>query len=173
PRVLEKFAADGYQLSLSGHTHGGQICLPGSRALVTNSGIDRARVSGLHDFGSMKMHVSNGLGTSKFAPVRIFCRPSATLLRITDKSEQKHSLTSKFVINDLGARPIPALYFPCTARYCDIRDMAQVGSARRSGRRGRRFKSCYPAQKLCNPTAVGCGVTVISQTATESSRRLC
>ena len=35
PRVLEKFAGDGYQLSLSGHTHGGQICLPGSRALVT------------------------------------------------------------------------------------------------------------------------------------------
>lgn len=85
PRVLEKFEADGYQLSLSGHTHGGQICLPGSRALVTNCGIDRARVQGLHDFGSMKMHVSNGLGTSKFAPVRIFCRPSATLLRITER----------------------------------------------------------------------------------------
>ena len=87
PRVLEKFAADGYQLSLSGHTHGGQICLPGSRALVTNSGIDRKRVQGLHDFGPMKMHVSNGLGTSKFAPVRIFCRPSATLLRITEKAQ--------------------------------------------------------------------------------------
>ncbi|MDN6460175.1 MAG: metallophosphoesterase [Corynebacterium flavescens] len=86
PRVLEKFAADGYQLSLSGHTHGGQICLPGSHALVTNCSIDRARVQGLHDFGPMKMHVSNGLGTSKFAPVRIFCRPSATLLRITEVS---------------------------------------------------------------------------------------
>ena len=84
PRVLEKFADDGYQLSLSGHTHGGQICLPGSRALVTNCGIDRDRVQGLHDFGPMKMHVSNGLGTSKFAPVRLFCRPSATLLKITE-----------------------------------------------------------------------------------------
>ncbi|GJN43789.1 phosphohydrolase [Corynebacterium ammoniagenes] len=87
PRVLEQFADDGYQLSLSGHTHGGQICLPGSKALVTNSGIDRKRVQGLHDFGPMKMHVSNGLGTSKFAPVRIFCRPSATLLRITETSQ--------------------------------------------------------------------------------------
>lgn len=85
PRVLEQFAADGYQLSLSGHTHGGQICLPGSRALVTNCDIDRARAQGLHDFGPMKMHVSNGLGTSKYAPVRIFCRPSATLLRITER----------------------------------------------------------------------------------------
>lgn len=84
PRVLEKFAADGYQLSFSGHTHGGQICLPGSRALVTNCGIDRARAQGLHDFGPMKMHVSNGLGTSKYAPVRLFCRPSATLVHIVE-----------------------------------------------------------------------------------------
>lgn len=86
PRVLEKFEADGYHLSLSGHTHGGQICLPGSRAIVTNSGIDRTRVQGLHRFGRMMMHVSNGLGTSKYVPVRIFCRPSATLLRIVEKS---------------------------------------------------------------------------------------
>ncbi|WP_080793092.1 metallophosphoesterase [Corynebacterium pacaense] len=85
PRVLERFEADGYQLSLSGHTHGGQICLPGSHAIVTNSGIDRGRVQGLHRFGRMWMHVSNGLGTSKFAPVRIFCRPSATLLRIAER----------------------------------------------------------------------------------------
>ena len=84
PRVLERFAADGYQLSLSGHTHGGQLCLPGSHAIVTNCGIDRARVQGLHDFGPMKMHVSNGLGQSKFVPFRVFCRPSATLIRITE-----------------------------------------------------------------------------------------
>ncbi|QGU03572.1 phosphodiesterase YaeI [Corynebacterium comes] len=86
PRVLSRFAEDGYQLSLSGHTHGGQLCLPGSRAIVTNSGIDRARVQGLHDFGPMKMHVSNGLGTSRYVPFRLFCRPSATLLRITETS---------------------------------------------------------------------------------------
>ena len=90
PRVLEKFAADGYQLSLSGHTHGGQLCLPfkvlGSRSIVTNCGIDRARAQGLHQFGPMFMHVSNGLGTSKFVPFRVFCRPSATLLRITEKN---------------------------------------------------------------------------------------
>lgn len=84
PRVLSEFERDGYQLSLSGHTHGGQLCLPGSRALVTNCDIDRERVQGLHDFGRMKMHVSNGLGTSKFVPLRLFCRPSATLLRITE-----------------------------------------------------------------------------------------
>lgn len=87
PRVLSRFAADGYQLSLSGHTHGGQICLPDGTPLVTNSGIDRARASGLHDFEGMQMHVSNGLGTSKFAPIRLWCRPSATLLRIVERAE--------------------------------------------------------------------------------------
>lgn len=85
PRVLERFERDGYMLSLSGHTHGGQVCLPGSRALVTNCGIDAQRVQGLHTFGNMWMHVSNGLGTSKFAPIRLFCRPSATLIRVTEK----------------------------------------------------------------------------------------
>lgn len=80
PRVLSQFEADGYMLSLSGHTHGGQLCLPGSRAIVTNCGIDRQRVQGLHRFGKMWMHVSNGLGTSKYVPFRFFCRPSATLL---------------------------------------------------------------------------------------------
>lgn len=86
PRVLARFAADGYQLALSGHTHGGQLCLPGSRAIVTNCGIDRERVSGLHEFDGMPMHVSNGLGTSKFVPFRFFCRPSATLISITERS---------------------------------------------------------------------------------------
>ncbi|WBT09028.1 metallophosphoesterase [Corynebacterium sp. SCR221107] len=85
PRVLERFEADGYDLSFSGHTHGGQICLSGGRAVVTNCGIDRARVQGLHRFGDMWMHVSNGLGTSKFAPVRLFCRPSATLLHVVER----------------------------------------------------------------------------------------
>lgn len=86
PRVLHQFAADGYDLALAGHTHGGQFCLPGSKALVTNSGIDRARAQGLHDFGPMALHVSNGLGTSKFAPFRFFCRPSATLISVTERA---------------------------------------------------------------------------------------
>lgn len=82
PRVLEQFAADGYQLALSGHTHGGQICLPGGKTLVTNCGIDRERAKGLHRFGDMYMHVSEGLGTAKFAPVRLWCPPAATLIRM-------------------------------------------------------------------------------------------
>lgn len=85
PRVLDRFAADGYQLALCGHTHGGQLCLPGGRPIITNCGIDRARARGLSDYSGMALHVSNGLGTSKYVPVRLFCRPSATLLHITER----------------------------------------------------------------------------------------
>lgn len=85
PRVLAAFAADGYTLALAGHTHGGQLCLPGEHAIVTNCGIDRRRARGLSDFGGMILHVSNGLGTSRYVPFRLFCRPSAAILRITEK----------------------------------------------------------------------------------------
>jgi predicted MPP superfamily phosphohydrolase len=88
PSVLDRFTADGFNLLLAGHTHGGQVCLPVNRALVTNCGIDRARVSGLHRHpatGSLDrpwLHVSAGLGTSPYAPVRFCCRPEATLLTL-------------------------------------------------------------------------------------------
>ena len=48
PRLLDQFAADGYDLLLAGHTHGGQLCLPWYGTLVTNCGIDRKRARGLH-----------------------------------------------------------------------------------------------------------------------------
>ena len=88
PSVLDRFTADGFNLLLAGHTHGGQVCLPVNRALVTNCGIDRARVSGLHRHpatGSPDrpwLHVSAGLRTSPYAPVRFCCRPEATLLTL-------------------------------------------------------------------------------------------
>jgi len=85
-RVLDAFTRDGHHLVLAGHTHGGQLRLPGIGALVTNCDLDRARARGLHQHTvggrTSWLHVSAGLGTSPFAPVRLCCRPEATLLTL-------------------------------------------------------------------------------------------
>jgi predicted MPP superfamily phosphohydrolase len=86
PRVLDDFAADGYDLVLAGHTHGGQVRVPGIGALVTNCGIDRSRARGLSRWGShMMLNVSAGLGTSPYLPVRFCCRPEASLITLRAK----------------------------------------------------------------------------------------
>ena len=81
-RALDAFAGNGYDLVLAGHTHGGQVCLPGVGALVTNCDLPRDRVRGLSRWGSSWLHVSAGLGTSKYAPFRFACRPEASLLTV-------------------------------------------------------------------------------------------
>jgi predicted MPP superfamily phosphohydrolase len=82
-RVLDRFAEDGYQLVLAGHTHGGQMCLPFKGALVTNCDLDPSRAKGPSRWGAhMQLHVSAGLGTSPYAPYRFCCRPEATLLTL-------------------------------------------------------------------------------------------
>lgn len=93
-RVLDQFAADGYDAIIAGHTHGGQVCLPtptGGRALTTNCDLEPARARGLHrhpadsapgDPGSAWLHVSAGLGTNPYIRFRVACRPEATLLTL-------------------------------------------------------------------------------------------
>ena len=87
---------DGAGVVLAGHTHGGQLCLPGVGALVTNCDLDRRRAKGVsrwwpgaagHPDGQAPadaswLHVSAGLGESRYAPVRFACRPEATLLTL-------------------------------------------------------------------------------------------
>ncbi|MFP5369651.1 MAG: metallophosphoesterase, partial [Actinomycetes bacterium] len=82
-RVLDQLAGDGYELILAGHTHGGQLRLPFKGALVTNCDLDTARAKGVHRHRGSWLHVSAGLGTSPYAPVRFCCRPEATLLTLT------------------------------------------------------------------------------------------
>jgi predicted MPP superfamily phosphohydrolase len=83
PALLGAFAADGYDLALAGHTHGGQVRLPFGPALVTNCGIERTRARWLHRWDDhMYFHVCAGLGTNPFMPIRFCCRPEATLLTL-------------------------------------------------------------------------------------------
>ena len=96
-RVLDAFHADGVDLAIAGHTHGGQIGVPVLGALTTNSDLNPGRAKGLHGWpgsrpdraggaDSMWLHVSAGLGTSPYAPVRFATRPEATLLTLVPAS---------------------------------------------------------------------------------------
>lgn len=84
-RVLDGMAADGADIIFAGHTHGGQLCVPGYGTLVTNCDLDRKRAKGLSSHGDSALHVSAGLGTSPYAPVRFACRPEATLLTLAPR----------------------------------------------------------------------------------------
>jgi uncharacterized protein len=85
-RSLDAFERNGYALLLAGHTHGGQVRLPGIGALVDNCDLPLDQARGLSRWGSSWLHVSAGLGTSKFAPFRFACRPEATLLTLTSRA---------------------------------------------------------------------------------------
>ena len=82
PDSAPEAAALGYDFMLAGHTHGGQVCLPVVGALVTNCAMPRRLVSGLIRMGGAIMYLSPGMGTSKFAPFRFFCRPEAAVLEL-------------------------------------------------------------------------------------------
>jgi predicted MPP superfamily phosphohydrolase len=89
-RVLDHFTDDGADLLLAGHTHGGQLCIPGYGARVANCDIPTWRAKGLNDWSSngrtTPVNVSGGIGTSRFAPVRIACKPEAVLLTLTPRA---------------------------------------------------------------------------------------
>jgi hypothetical protein len=87
PWVLDAMAADGFSLLLAGHTHGGQVCVPYYGALVTNCDLDRRLARGLHRYATDSwLHVSAGLGTSPYAPVRFACPPEASLLTLIPRA---------------------------------------------------------------------------------------
>jgi predicted MPP superfamily phosphohydrolase len=81
PDVVSEWFLAGFDLVLAGHTHAGQVRLPFYGALVTNCSLPTALAGGPHRIGNGWLHVSPGLGTGKFSPIRFNCRPEATLLQ--------------------------------------------------------------------------------------------
>jgi predicted MPP superfamily phosphohydrolase len=86
-RVLDAFVTHGADVIFGGHTHGGQVRIPGVPALVTNCDIPREQASGLshweHAGHSAYLNVSAGIGTSIYAPVRFACPPEAVVVTLT------------------------------------------------------------------------------------------
>jgi predicted MPP superfamily phosphohydrolase len=86
-RVLNSFVNHGADVIFAGHTHGGQVQVPGIGALVTNCDLPREYASGLHlwhhAFHAAYLEVSAGIGTSIYAPVRFSCPPEAVVVTLT------------------------------------------------------------------------------------------
>lgn len=99
-RALDALASDGVGAIIAGHTHGGQLAIPGYGAVVTNCDLGTDRVKGVSRWwegadnapsaqapdDAAWLNVSAGLGTSPFAPFRFACRPEASLLTLVPRA---------------------------------------------------------------------------------------
>lgn len=81
--ALDTLIAAGHRLLLAGHTHGGQVRFPPIGAVIANCDLPLDQVRGPSRYGDAWLHVSPGLGHSRYAPFRFACRPEATLLELT------------------------------------------------------------------------------------------
>lgn len=88
-RVLDALTTLGADVIFAGHTHGGQVCVPGFGALTTNSDLPLALARGMNVWNRFDRHaflnVSAGIGTSIYAPVRFACPPEAVLITLSAK----------------------------------------------------------------------------------------
>jgi predicted MPP superfamily phosphohydrolase len=81
PEIYRQAAHAGFNLLLSGHTHGGQICLPGGIPITLDSVLPRRLGAGSWMHHEMQGYTSVGAGSS-VVPVRFNCPPEITLHRL-------------------------------------------------------------------------------------------
>lgn len=85
PEIYRKAAACGFDVLLCGHTHAGQICLPGGLPMLINARIPHQLSHGAWRYQDLQGYTSAGAGCSG-VDVRFFCRPEVTLHYITCES---------------------------------------------------------------------------------------
>jgi len=81
PELLDEAERAGVSLYLAGHTHGGQICFPGGRPILTNIRTPRRYASGHWQHGGMQGYTSRGVGVSVM-PLRYFSRGEIALITL-------------------------------------------------------------------------------------------
>jgi uncharacterized protein len=84
--VIDAMKDAGVKVLFGGHTHGGQVCIPGYGALVTNCDLPTKAAKGLSSWSrggnQMWLNVCAGLGHSIYAPVRFACRPEVRVITL-------------------------------------------------------------------------------------------
>jgi predicted MPP superfamily phosphohydrolase len=81
PDVFPEAAAAGFALVLSGHYHGGQIALPGSRGAANAARLISRYYGGVHGIGASRLHVTRGVGCAG-PRLRIACPPEISLIEL-------------------------------------------------------------------------------------------
>ncbi len=83
PRKLQHMAEAGIHMAFGGHTHGGQIRIPGVGAVITDSELKRHEASGLVKRDNTLFHISPGVGADPRSNLRLFCPPAATVIDLS------------------------------------------------------------------------------------------
>ena len=82
PELCREAERAGFSLYLTGHTHGGQLCLPTGIALVSCAAVPRRLIKGMWTYGRIKGYTSTGAGCSGI-PARLFCPPEVALITLS------------------------------------------------------------------------------------------
>ena len=93
PEVYRQAAHADFNLLLSGHTHGGQICLPGGIPITLDSVLPRYMGSGAWKYHDMTGYTSVGAGSS-VVPVRFNCPPEIPCTASTCRADQSVGLVA-------------------------------------------------------------------------------
>jgi predicted MPP superfamily phosphohydrolase len=85
PTVLDRLTPGAWGVVLTGHLHGGQLCIPTPTGKIRLSHRSRSYLEGVYGRDGTVMHLSRGLGTT-FVPFRFAARPEVTILRLVATS---------------------------------------------------------------------------------------
>jgi predicted MPP superfamily phosphohydrolase len=87
PETHKQALEQNYDFVLAGHTHGGQICLPGGIVIMHNGDCPSYMLAGSWDYQSTKGYTSRGTGGCRL-PVRFSCPPEITIHVL--RNEERH-----------------------------------------------------------------------------------
>lgn len=93
PELIDEARDEGVHLYLCGHTHGGQIRLPGVGAVYNSARCSRQYIRGAWQSGAMRGYTTSGLGCV-YAPVRLNCPPEAALITLESTGNNKSERVS-------------------------------------------------------------------------------